>query len=148
MCRKIRCDDKSWKLFSFWGKLNKAYAKLSTHHLTADTSPPTAFSVLSPSTRPFSTLLSPLDNNANSPNYSSSLPSTITRTSLADRRLWPAVALLRQASSLRDMGTRILSPFVHYRGHALLYSLRGKVRNFIYSLFFQFLTMDERPNWF
>ena len=24
MCRKIRCDRESWKLFGFWGELNKA----------------------------------------------------------------------------------------------------------------------------
>ena len=24
MCRKIRCDGKSWKLFAFWGELNRS----------------------------------------------------------------------------------------------------------------------------
>jgi len=24
MCRKIRCDGESWKVFGFWGELNKA----------------------------------------------------------------------------------------------------------------------------
>lgn len=83
--------------------ITSTHAKL----LTANASPPAAFSFLSPSTCPFST----------------SLPSTTMWTSLADRRLRPAVALLQtgQASSLRDMSTRILSPFVHCHGHALLY---------------------------
>ena len=31
MCRKIRCDGKSWKLFIFWGELNKAEAFFFNH---------------------------------------------------------------------------------------------------------------------
>ena len=31
MCRKIRCDRKSWKLFRFRGKLNKAQDTLAQY---------------------------------------------------------------------------------------------------------------------
>jgi len=27
MCRKIQCDEKSWKVFGFWRELNKALTK-------------------------------------------------------------------------------------------------------------------------
>jgi len=35
MCRKIRCDGESWKVFGFLGELNKQFPKkkLFIHHI-------------------------------------------------------------------------------------------------------------------